>query len=100
MEHRHRVVTVASLCCRDVNLHRVVEAKHQASTPAVEDQVVEWGKQGGSRTPGACLDPVENREVICVHIPGSHPWAVVFFSSRRRHTRFDCDWSSDVCSSD
>src|SRR2546430_12432144 len=24
----------------------------------------------------------------------------VFFSSRGRHTRFDCDWSSDVCSSD
>src|SRR5688572_31745943 len=23
-----------------------------------------------------------------------------FFSSRRRHMRFDCDWSSDVCSSD
>src|SRR5256886_10098535 len=28
-------------------------------------------------------------------------WNIVFFfSSRRRHTRFDCDWSSDVCSSD
>src|SRR2546427_2579250 len=30
-------------------------------------------------------------------------WCVFFFfffSSRRRHTRFDCDWSSDVCSSD
>src|SRR2546430_9958164 len=26
--------------------------------------------------------------------------AAFFFSSRRRHTRFDCDWSSDVCSSD
>src|SRR3972149_2792923 len=25
---------------------------------------------------------------------------VFFFSSRRRHTRFDCDWRSDVCSSD
>src|SRR2546430_11949930 len=25
---------------------------------------------------------------------------VFFISSRRRHTRFDCDWSSDVCSSD
>src|SRR3990167_10117469 len=25
---------------------------------------------------------------------------VQLFSSRRRHTRFDCDWSSDVCSSD
>src|SRR2546430_12971069 len=23
-----------------------------------------------------------------------------FFSRTRRHTRFDCDWSSDVCSSD
>src|SRR5260370_30197493 len=23
-----------------------------------------------------------------------------FFSSRRRHTSFKCDWSSDVCSSD
>src|SRR5260370_6324604 len=23
-----------------------------------------------------------------------------FFSSRRRHTRLKCDWSSDVCSSD
>src|SRR5256886_4458093 len=31
---------------------------------------------------------------------GSAGILVVFFSSRRRHTRFDCDWSSDVCSSD
>src|SRR2546427_7916984 len=28
------------------------------------------------------------------------PAEFFFFSSRRRHTRFDCDWSSDVCSSD
>src|SRR2546427_5797085 len=28
------------------------------------------------------------------------PSGFFFFSSRRRHTRFDCDWSSDVCSSD
>src|SRR5256886_11225855 len=28
------------------------------------------------------------------------PSICFFFSSRRRHTRFDCDWSSDVCSSD
>src|SRR5207237_3600416 len=27
-------------------------------------------------------------------------YAYFFFSSRRRHTRFKCDWSSDVCSSD
>src|SRR5690606_39357785 len=27
-------------------------------------------------------------------------FCVFFFSSRRRHTRFSRDWSSDVCSSD
>src|SRR2546430_8086903 len=31
---------------------------------------------------------------------GSIPALSFFFSSRRRHTEFDCDWSSDVCSSD
>src|SRR5260221_723221 len=28
------------------------------------------------------------------------PFEFFFFSSRRRHTRSLCDWSSDVCSSD
>src|SRR5689334_9199833 len=30
------------------------------------------------------------------------PWDAMyfFFSSRRRHTIWNCDWSSDVCSSD
>src|SRR5690606_40431974 len=27
-------------------------------------------------------------------------WTIFFFSSRRRHTLFSRDWSSDVCSSD
>src|SRR2546430_4113781 len=36
---------------------------------------------------------------IDVTLKSLHP-VVFFFSSRRRHTRFDCDWSSDVCSSD
>src|SRR6266480_6689068 len=27
-------------------------------------------------------------------------WTCFFFSSRRRHPRLTCDWSSDVCSSD
>src|SRR5579862_3285094 len=30
----------------------------------------------------------------------SHLLCFFFFSSRRRHTRWNCDWSSDVCSSD
>src|SRR5256886_6953629 len=32
--------------------------------------------------------------------PSKKRLCMFFFSSRRRHTRFDCDWSSDVCSSD
>src|SRR5438034_2971033 len=31
---------------------------------------------------------------------GSSVHGIFFFSSRRRHTRSLCDWSSDVCSSD
>src|SRR5205085_1818143 len=37
----------------------------------------------------ACLMGIQSRACL-----------LFFFSSRRRHTRFDCDWSSDVCSSD
>src|SRR5260221_5828397 len=34
-------------------------------------------------------------------VPGATRYVVFFFfSSRRRHTRSLCDWSSDVCSSD
>src|SRR3712207_8257657 len=40
-----------------------------------------------------------------IHVWCSLDWLVVqlvvlFFSSRRRHTRYWRDWSSDVCSSD
>src|SRR2546430_8721654 len=41
-----------------------------------------------------CLSMFVAALLICVF------FVFFFFSSRRRHTRFDCDWSSDVCSSD
>src|SRR5205085_10230484 len=34
------------------------------------------------------------------HIFRNNLILLFIFSSRRLHTRFDCDWSSDVCSSD
>src|SRR5436309_11228389 len=47
---------------------------------------------------------------MCRRRPGRSSWpradgvsdlvVFFFFSSRRRHTRFSRDWSSDVCSSD
>src|SRR5260221_6757863 len=36
----------------------------------------------------------------CVRILREGGLDLFFFSSRRRHTRSLCDWSSDVCSSD
>src|SRR6267143_2971983 len=36
--------------------------------------------------------------LFCAHLVVYMNW--FFFSSRRRHTRWNCDWSSDVCSSD
>src|SRR2546430_6788119 len=39
-------------------------------------------------------------DIIYVGRSWSRGYSFFFFSSRRRHTRFDCDWSSDVCSSD
>src|SRR6267143_1799242 len=36
---------------------------------------------------------------MCTLARNLHP-SCFFFSSRRRHTRWHCDWSSDVCSSD
>src|SRR2546430_11157534 len=44
----------------------------------------------------ACAGPPRRRSMK----PTACVWHRFFFSSRRRHTRFDCDWSSDVCSSD
>src|SRR2546430_1413420 len=43
---------------------------------------------------GKATYDADNRALLVMR---SNLW---FFSSRRRHTRFDCDWSSDVCSSD
>ena len=40
-----------------------------------------------------------DRLVLAVERYGSE-YLFFFFSSRRRHTRSDRDWSSDVCSSD
>src|SRR2546430_7984247 len=58
-----------------------------------------WGRkrrqalsEGRAMSVGEVLGQSSSIVVVCV--------VFFFFSSRRRHTRFDCDWSSDVCSSD
>src|SRR5450631_1679287 len=48
------------------------------------------------------LQTIKNaRPFVCVFCyKGNILIICFFFSSRRRHTRLTCDWSSDVCSSD
>src|SRR5689334_24338671 len=47
----------------------------------------------GSKRPRGCIRGMNCRMVGNLSV-------VFFFSSRRRHTRWNCDWGSDVCSSD
>src|SRR5260370_30945486 len=39
-------------------------------------------------------------DILMINEMAQSYFVFFFFSSRRRHTRFQCDWSSDVCSSD
>src|SRR2546430_7620870 len=62
-------------------LHRAIETIHD---PAREPEALRFLERRSAKI--NALDSAANFQI--------------FFSSRRRHTRFDCDWSSDVCSSD
>src|SRR5689334_24081382 len=58
-------------------------------------------RSSGRMARDGCVQ-VEVSEILC----NMYAMAILFFffffffSSRRRHTRWNCDWSSDVCSSD
>src|SRR4051812_46429000 len=54
-----------------------------------------FASRGGEQVP----DP-EGLELDALRAAHRHAVKLFFFSSRRRHTRLTCDWSSDVCSSD
>src|SRR2546430_6734213 len=56
--------------------------------------------QDCSRSGGRRRYEVLSRSAVSPRASSERCLCWFFFSSRRRHTRFDCDWSSDVCSSD
>src|SRR5256886_6702069 len=65
----------------------------------IDELIEEIGKSDGPR-------PELETETVEVVVPfpltqtQRERLNTIFSSNRRRHTRFDCDWSSDVCSSD
>src|SRR2546430_13275592 len=80
---------------KDADHDRVERARDLVGVELYAVHVKDWGEVG---------EMGGVRRVVCVgpRVPAALVGASVcfFFSSRRRHTRFDCDWSSDVCSSD
>src|SRR2546430_2758138 len=60
-----------------------------------------WERAGADAySAGMVDDGFENQKELTKMQLDNQKEIVFFFSSRRRHTRFDCDWSSDVCYSD
>src|SRR2546430_2348228 len=99
--------------CLTPDTHRLATAKTTLRPSAVLGGAVMRGVERHAQRLRA--DGVVQRRHRLIHRPST--WALAerarpcygsvyldepffFFSSRRRHTRFDCDWSSDVCSSD
>src|SRR5438270_2343866 len=71
-----------------MSMHANDRARLSATAPELHYQL-----SGDLRSGGCCPNHVS----LPVRTRAAYQF---FFSSRRRHTRFDCDWSSDVCSSD
>src|SRR4029077_5684156 len=68
-----------------------------------EDDTKQSDAGGHRTTRRQCrsVSPARSRhDVVVSFLSNCHQHFLFFFSSRRRHTRFKCDWSSDVCSSD
>src|SRR2546430_2643327 len=83
------VATRIYICSRSImsiKMHRPITVRRVYSEKTHSPTAVTYAASGGTR--GGVMTGT------CVY------HGVFFFSSRRRHTRFDCDWSSDVCSSD
>src|SRR5256885_3245077 len=78
-------------------------ASHTSGLPRVPQQYEHWHR--GNYTWPDFVRFLNSWKADPKHEPGqqylySNAAMVFFFSSRRRHTRLQGDWSSDVCSSD
>src|SRR2546430_16668124 len=71
---------------------KIAVSRIKHTVPDAQGQGVMLINAGGPGVPGIANELSTWGQLV--------PNGAGVFSSRRRHTRFDCDWSSDVCSSD
>src|SRR6266478_871701 len=83
----------------DLGGRRIIKKKNKSANDKQIIQSLVNSFTGGTYTTGNFKAPVFFNGYVYFSADSDNIKFFVF-SSRRRHTRFDCDWSSDVCSSD
>src|SRR5260370_4634933 len=68
--------------------------------PCAGSKTVMHSRDGSNVNHGDTFVYISTGTQVRIAAAGLYYDVCFFFSSRRRHTRFKCDWSSDVCSSD
>src|SRR5256885_8896724 len=91
-----RILAVSEDRIQGFQRHRLGEIARQSSVelPVVIERIQAMLRSGTIRRVRQTLLATNLAQGALVD------WQVFFFSSRRRHTRLQGDWSSDVCSSD
>src|SRR5437762_9319375 len=89
------LILIAPVCCTAFALNASAQQADQATTDAVIAMVkAQWAAE--IKDPTNVGEQTKDASDDYTEFNGDY----FFFSSRRRHTRYIGDWSSDVCSSD
>src|SRR5881275_1508231 len=73
VQDRKHVVAIFTSICWDVDFDTEIEVEHEAGPLAIADQVVERRQERRARLPVACLDSIEEREILRVDEPVPRP---------------------------
>src|SRR3954462_9603630 len=97
MVHRSRLLGIGmSVPSRVVSNHELATLMETSNEWIIERTGIEERRWVSPGETGTTMATAASKEAL----ERSGLATRFFFSSRRRHTRLSCDWSSDVCSSD
>src|SRR5689334_6981000 len=99
MEHTGEAIKYLSVDDRLTLCHMAIEAGGKNGIVEADEVTMDYVTKRSTKKPVVYKSDPDAKYIRTVEVDVSklEPF---FFSSRRRHTRWNCDWSSDVCSSD